>query len=61
MKTEFDKTENEALNKTNVSGCTGFLKENIMECKHEYKTNYCNSDGSYSHTVCDDCNETIEL
>jgi len=31
------------------------------ECKHEYRTNYCNSDGSYSYTICDDCDEIIEL
>ena len=31
----------------------------MRSCTHENKTNYCNTDGSYSHKVCDDCNETL--
>jgi len=56
---------NEPINsqscKTRVSGGCGCLNENVNECTHEYLSNYCNSDGSYSHTVCDDCNEILEI
>lgn len=31
----------------------------MRSCTHDNKTNYCNTDGSYSHKVCDDCNETL--
>jgi hypothetical protein len=59
MKNEIN--ENEPLLVASVSGCSGSTNEKVNECKHEYTTNYCNSDGSYSHTVCDDCFEIIEI
>ena len=38
------------LRKTDVIPC----------CKHEYTSNYLNSDSSFSHTQCDDCGETLQ-
>ena len=31
----------------------------IRSCSHNCTTNYCNSDGSYSHKMCDDCGDVI--
>jgi len=31
----------------------------MSSCNHKNKTNYCNTDGSYSHKTCDDCGENI--
>lgn len=32
----------------------------IKNCPHEDWTNYCNTDGSYSHKQCNDCLETLD-
>ncbi len=31
----------------------------VRSCSHNCTTNYCNSDGSYSHKMCDDCGDVI--
>lgn len=31
----------------------------MRSCSHNCTTNYCNSDGSYSHKMCDDCGDVI--
>ncbi|WP_445716753.1 hypothetical protein [Flavobacterium sp.] len=31
----------------------------VRSCSHNFTTNYCNSDGSYSHKMCDDCGDVI--
>jgi hypothetical protein len=32
----------------------------VRSCSHENYTNYCNTDGSYSHKLCDDCFEILD-
>lgn len=32
----------------------------VRSCSHENYTNYCNTDGSFSHKLCDDCFEMFD-
>lgn len=32
----------------------------VRSCSHENYTNYCNTDGSYSHKLCDYCFEMFD-
>ena len=32
----------------------------VRSCSHENYTNYCNTDGSFSHKLCDDCFEIFD-
>jgi hypothetical protein len=59
-----DNEDNKLIEFRMIKGLLSELKKlrvaDVMRsCNHENKTNYCNTDGSYSHKVCDDCNETL--
>lgn len=65
---EHIKKDNEFVETVNANDVEAFLKSQSLQlqqnsilrcCSHNSTTNYCNSDGSYSHKMCDDCGEVI--